>query len=60
MGGYTVSEEIQMVQCSLESQSAVLARVKLVSLFQAALKAESTDRQEKLLKIDQQNITELI
>lgn len=49
-----------MVQCSLESQSAVLARVQLVSLFQAALKAESSDRQEKILKIDQQNITELI
>lgn len=41
MGGYTVSEEIQMVQRSLELQSAMLARMQLVSLFQAALKAVS-------------------
>lgn len=41
MEGYTVSEEIQMVQCSLESQSAMLARMQLGSLFQAAFKALS-------------------
>lgn len=39
MGGYTVSEEIQKVQCSLELQSAMLARIQLVSLFQAFSKA---------------------
>lgn len=63
MGGYTASEESQMVQCLLELQSAALARVQLVSLFQAFLKAlimGVSDSQEKLFNIDQQNIRELI
>lgn len=41
MEGYTASEEIQMVQCSLELQEAMLARMHLVSSFQAVLKAVS-------------------
>lgn len=63
MGGYTVSEESQMVQCLLELQSAKLARMQLVSLFQAILKAfimGVSDSQEKLFNIDQQNVRELI
>lgn len=63
MGGYIVSEESQMVQCLLELQSAKLARMQLVSLFQAILKAfimGVSDSQEKLFNIDQQNVRELI
>lgn len=58
-----MSEEIQMVQCSLELQSAMMARMQLVSLFQVFLKAVImyvSDCQEKLFNIDQQNIRELI